>query len=243
MNKKFLLNPLFAHRGYFNNEKGIPENSIPSFKKAIRYGYSIELDVHLTKDEKIVVFHDFNLKRMCGINKKIEDITYSELLKYNLLNTKYKVPLLSEVLTLVNGKVSLLIETKTRSYNGLLEEKLSELLDNYNGLFAIQSFSPFSIYWFKKHRKNYIRGLLSSDFKRWKVNSLKKMIGKTLLTDIILKTDFISFDIKALPNSYVERKRKYKPVIGWTVRKKEEYEKYKNYCDNFICEMMNEYLK
>ena len=57
--------------------------------------------VVITKDNKLVVFHDYNLKRMCNVDKNIEDCTYKELLKYNLLDTKYKIPLLEEVLRLL----------------------------------------------------------------------------------------------------------------------------------------------
>ena len=235
----FLLKPIFAHRGYFNN-KIIPENSIPAFKKAIRYGYNIELDVHLTKDEKIVVFHDFNLKRMCNVNKRIEDCTYDELLKYDLLDTKYKIPLFSEVLGLINGKVSILIETKVEK-TGKLEELLSNMLDNYKGDFAIQSFNPFSILWFKKHRKNYVVGILSSDFKRRKkMNIIKKKILKSLILDKLLKSDFISYDIRALPSKYIKKNKKI--VLGWTVKDKENYDKSRKYCDNEICENMAQYL-
>ena len=172
----FLTKNLIAHRGLHDVNGGIIENSIESFKLAIDKKYIIELDVHLTKDEKVVVFHDFNLKRMCGVNKRIEDCTYDELLKYNLLDTKYKIPLFSEVLNLINGKVSLLIETKVEK-SGRLEQIMSGMLDNYNGKFAIQSFNPFSIYWFKKHRKDYVRGILSGDFKHNKtMNNLRKSI-------------------------------------------------------------------
>ncbi len=235
----FLKKALIAHRGFHDNDKNVPENSILAFKKAINNNYTIELDVHLTKDNKIVVFHDNNLKRVCGVKKVIEECTYKELLNYNLLNTKYKIPLLSEVLKLVDGKVGLLIETKVIKHNGKLEEELSKLLDNYNGSFAIQSFNIFSILWFKKNRKDYIRGLLSSDFKKRKdINSLKKNIAKTLILDILLKTDFISYDINALPNSYVKNKRKRKLILGWTVKSKKDYEKAINYCDNLIVDKM-----
>ena len=238
----FLENNIFAHRGYFDNTD-IPENSVKAFKKAIRYGYNIELDVHLTKDKKIVVFHDHNLKRMCGVNKVIEDCTYDELLKYNLLNTNCKIPLLTEVLSIINKKCVLLIETKVYRFNGELEKELSLILDNYDGLFAIQSFSPFSIYWFKKHRKNYVRGLLSSDFKTWSsVSKIKKLLARTLILDVILKTNFISFDIRALPNKYVSSKRKSKTILGWTVRNEKDYKHAMKYCDNVIAEDMNRYL-
>ena len=238
----FLKDTLIAHRGYHDKEKGIPENSIAAFKRAIRYRYTIELDVHLTKDGKLVVFHDYNLKRMCNVDKNIEDCTYKELLKYNLLDTKYKIPLLEEVLRLVEGKVGLLIETKVKKHDGKLEKILAYLLDNYNGLFAIQSFHPLSILWFKKNRKEYIRGLLASDFKNRKdMSNLRKNIIKTLISDIILKVNFIAYDIKALPNSYVEAKRKSKLVLGWTIRTKGDYDKSIKYCDNLICEHMDKY--
>ncbi len=235
-NLDFLKGNLIAHRGFHNLKEGIPENSLAAFKRAIRNNYVIELDVHLTSDNKIVVFHDYNLKRACGVNKVIESCTYDELLKYNLFNTNHKIPLLSSVLNLVNGKVGLLIETKTINFNGNLERELSKLLDNYNGSFAIQSFNFFSINWFRKHKKKYVVGLLSSDFNKRNISNLRKWIGKTLLMDIILRTDFISYDINALPSSYVQNKRKSKLVLGWTVRNKADFTKGKRYCDNFICE-------
>lgn len=238
-NMNFLKDTLIAHRGYHDKEKGIPENSIAAFKRAIRYNYTIELDVHLTKDKRLVVFHDDNLKRVCGVNKIIEDCTYNELLKYNLFDTKYKIPLFEEVLKLIDGKVGLLIEIKTAKFKGKLESMLSKLLDNYNGSFAIQSFNPLSILWFKKNKKSYIRGLLSSDFRHnKKINDLKKFLLKTLFIDIILKTDFIAYDIRALPNSYVKSKRKSKLILGWNVRTKKDHDKAIKYCDNLICENM-----
>lgn len=242
-NTYFLKNNLIAHRGYHDIKKGIPENSIAAFKRAIRYNYIIELDVHLTKDNKIVVFHDYSLKRMCKIDKLIEDCSYDELLKYNLLDTKYKIPLLDEVLRLIDGKVGLLIETKNSSNNTKLELLLSEKLDNYKGDFAIQSFYPLSILWFKKNKKNYIRGILSSDFKKHKdMSNLKKNILKCLVFDIFLKSDFIAYDIKALPNSYVESKRKNKLILSWNIKNAKDYNKALEYSDNIIGENMKDYI-
>lgn len=230
----FLLNNLIAHRGWYDGQ--IPENSMPAFAKAVANGYLIELDVCLTKDQKVVVFHDENLQRMCNINKLVEECNYAELLKYNLLNSNYKIPLLSEVLTLVNQKVGLLIEIKSLKFNGVLEKETAKLLDKYQGDFAIQSFNILTLKWFKKHRNNYLRGLLASDFKNKKINKLKKQFGKSLIADIILKTDFISYDLRALPNSFVKNKRKTKPILAWTIRNGNDYEKAQKYADNFICE-------
>lgn len=238
-----LTTNLIAHRGLHNKEKNIPENSILAFKRAVRCGYNIELDVHLTKDKKVVVFHDNSLNRMCNTNKLIEDCTYDEILKYNLGNTKYKIPLLKDVLNLINGQVFLFVETKSLKFDGELEYYLSKLLDEYNGPFAVHSFNIFSINWFKKHKNNYIRGLLSSDFSKWNMSNLRKWIGKTLISDIFLKTDFISYDIRSLPNIYVSLKRKKKIVLGWTIRNKKDYEKSLEFCDNLICDNLEEYKK
>ena len=68
-----------AHRGLFDNESEAPENSIPAFQRAVQQGYGIELDVQLTTDNRLVVFHDETLQRMCGFDKKLTDCSYDEL--------------------------------------------------------------------------------------------------------------------------------------------------------------------
>ena len=239
---EFLSRSLIAHRGYYNNKKGIPENSVIAFKKAIDNNYLIELDVRLTKDKKLVVFHDDNLKRVCGVNKRVKDLTYKELLKYNLFDTTQKVPLFSEVIKLVNGRVPILIETKFHNRYGILEKILINELSNYKGLYAIQSFYPLSLLWFKTNTKHIPIGLLSSNFKNNK-NSLKKLIGKTLILDLFFKTDFISYDLKGLPNNYLSLKKDKKKIVIWTIKNKKDYDLAKKYTDALICENMYKYEK
>ena len=239
---EFLSRNLIAHRGYYNNKKGIPENSVLAFKKAIDNNYLIELDVRLTKDKKLVVFHDDNLKRVCGVNKRVKDLTYKELLKYNLFDTTLKVPLFSDVIKLVNGRVPILIETKFHNRYGVLEKILINELSNYKGLYAIQSFYPLSLLWFKTNTKHIPIGLLSSNFKN-NSNSLKKLIGKTLILDLFFKTDFISYDVKGLPNNYLSLKKDKKKIVIWTIKNKKDYDLAKKYTDALICENMYKYEK
>ena len=217
-------NKNFIHRGYFNNID-IPENSIIAFSLALKRNFNIELDVRLTKDNKLVVFHDYSLKRMCGINKLVENCTYEELSNYNLLNTKYKIPLLIDVLKFIDGKVNLLIETKVKNYNGKLETELSKILGNYKGIFGIQSFNYLSLRWFKKNRKGYIIGLLIS-----------KLKTKDKLINIYIRPDFISYNIKYLPNKYISKIKKRKLVFGWTFRDIEEVKDKEKYCNIMIYE-------
>lgn len=230
MNIDFLKSNLIAHRG-MHNEK-YPENSIEAFKRAITNNCIIELDVHLIKDKTIVVFHDDNLKRMTGIDKKIKDYTYDELKKIKLLNTNYTIPTLNEVLKLINGRVPLIVELKYDQKVGLLEKELVKLLDDYNGKFCVKSFNPFIVRWFKKHRKNYIRGLLVDN--KWK--KFKEITSSSMIFIRFCSPNFISCNYKMINNRKIKKYSKKIPILIWTIKDKEKYIEYKDKCYNLICE-------
>lgn len=212
----FLKNNLIAHRGVYNLK--IPENSILSFTKAIDKNYIIELDIHILSDDSIVVFHDYNLNRLLSVNKIIETLSYAQLSKYKL-DKKYLIPTLEQVIHIVNGKVPLLIEVKCVDKNIKFMEKLVELLDNYDGEFAIQSSNTFVIEWLNKNRKNYVIGLI-----------VFNKINLKLINRYLKKINFLTASKRILPL------KSKKMVLGWTIRTKEELEKYRDKCDNLICE-------
>ena len=56
----------YAHRGLHDSSRLIPENSMLAFREAVKQNLAIELDIHLTRDGKVVVFHDESLKRICN---------------------------------------------------------------------------------------------------------------------------------------------------------------------------------
>lgn len=238
-NLDFLTDSLIAHRGYHNITIGIPENSILAFKKAIDSQLIIELDVHILKDGKVVVFHDDNLKRMTGIEKNIKDMTYNEIKNIKLQKTNETIPLFTDVLNLVNGKVPIIVELKYDVKCGVLEKEVIKILSNYSGEYAIKSFNPFSIDYFRKNKSEVIRGQLSTDFKNKKMPILKKLILRLMLFNFITKPDFISYDINALPSNKIKKLRKNKLILGWTIRSIEDLEKAQKYCDNYICENIN----
>ena len=229
-NLNFLTSNLIAHRGLHSDK--YPENSIGAFKMAIRKKYIIELDVHLLKDGTVVVFHDDNLYRMCGKRKNIKDFEYKELRNLKLLNTNYSIPTLSNVLKIIDGRVPVIVELKYDLKAGLLEKKVCELLDNYNGEFAIKSFSPLSIMWFKKNRPNYIRGLLISNKKR----KFKEKLMHSFIPFILCKPDFISCNYLLYNNKRIKKYMRKHPVIAWTVRTNNIYNNYKDKFSNLIVE-------
>lgn len=212
----FLKSNLIAHRGVHNSK--VIENTIPSFTKAIDKNYIIELDIHILKDNSIVVFHDYNLKRLTGVNKIIETMTYAHISKIKIKN-KYQIPTLNQVMHIVSGKVPLLIEIKDLDNNDKFEEQLVKILDNYKGKFAIQSFNPYVIDWFYKNRKNYVIGLIV--YNKTNLKLLKKYIKKI---------DFVSINKKQIPI------KTNKKVIAWTINNGKEYLQYKDSCFNLICE-------
>ena len=94
----FLTEKIISHRGIYDNKK-IYENSLEAIKSAANKGYIIEIDIHLTKDNQLVVFHDYNTKRITGKDMIIENHTYEEINNQKifhipLLQIKLKDPLI-----------------------------------------------------------------------------------------------------------------------------------------------------
>lgn len=203
-------NNKIAHRGMFDNIK-IPENSIASFKKALKYNYSIELDIQLTKDNIPIVFHDNNLKRMTGIDKLIENTNYNELKDLKLLNTKEHIPTLDEVLLLVNNKVLLDIEIKSTKRIKEITNILKDKLSNYNN-YVLKSFDPRIVRSLKRNINTEVGYLIDT----------KHKLLSSILVIKYSKADFLSISKKLLNTKKFQKlKNKYQLLI-WTIKDKNE---------------------
>ena len=232
MKKSFLTINLIAHRGLHYNYL---ENTLGAFKEAIKNNYIIELDIRLTKDKKIIVFHDNNLFRITGINKNINESTYEEL------NKIINIPTLQKVLNLVSGKVPIIIEIKLSKKLFQLEKELSKLLDNYNYRFAIQSFNPLSILWFRINKPKYIRGYLINSI--YSKNIIINRLLNSKILNKILKPNYLGVNLQYLKNNKIKNLRRKYLIIGYTINNQEEYTEYKRYADNFICNIGKEPYK
>ena len=231
--KSWIVERCIAHRGLHNDV--FPENSLGAFQNAIDSGYPVELDVHIISDGTLVVFHDDSLSRMTGKDGYLKNLTKDELVNYHLQNSKYTIPTFEEVLKLINGQVPILIEVKNTNKVGLLEQKLYEMLSAYNGEYAIESFNPYVLEWFKKNAPNVLRGQLAGFFKGEKLSFIKKFALKRMVLNKMAKPDFIAYEASHLPNRFV-RKYKTLPLLAWTVRSQKEYLKVVQHCDNVIFE-------
>ena len=155
------LGRYYAHRGLHNTDGSAPENSLPAFRLAAEHGYGIELDVHITKDDRIIVFHDDDLLRMCGVDAKTEDFTFAELQQLTLAGTEHRIPLFSEVLEVYAGAGPMVLELKTGPRKYELCEKTYAELKGYVGDVCIESFDPRIVRWWKKNAPEYLRGQLA----------------------------------------------------------------------------------
>lgn len=230
----------YAHRGLYDNEHGIPENSMAAFRRAVDKGYGIELDVHLTADNQLVVFHDDTLTRMCGMNKKISSFLYSDLMQLRLLGTEEGIPLFKDVLELIDGKVPLIIELKVDGSNqNLLCPLVWQLLFRYKGDYCIESFHPFVLQWFKRHEPQVVRGQLSCNF--FKENphcDIVLFLMSNLMTNFFTHPDFIAYKYLDLDNPAVIYNRKLFHImtVVWTIPGKPTYDRFKNKVDVMIFE-------
>lgn len=215
----------YAHRGL--HDKELAENSLAAFSAAVERGFGIELDVRLTKDERLVVFHDDTLTRMCGVDARVDEKTYDELLEYDLLDSGAKIPTFREVMELVGGKVPLLIEIKEDAGNKRVSEKLAEELAGYNGPYIIESFNPLSLGVIKKLMPGVARGFLSQRFLKSENKAYHKplyFILQNLLLNRIASPAFIAYDIHGRRSFSLRIARKLlgAVTVAWTVRSAEE---------------------
>jgi len=226
----------YAHRGLFDNESEAPENSLPAFKKAVDAGYGIEWDIQLSKDNKVVVFHDATLKRMCGVDGNVWDYTLEELKKFTLLESGAQIPTLEEALEVVGGKVPLIIEYKLDRVQTRVCELANEILKGYDGEYCIECFHPLALMWYRKNRPDIVRGQLSQEHFRYKEHrGLAKCAAAYLLTNVAARPDFVAYNHKHYKN--ISRR-----LFGWlgglsvayTIKSRERYEEMKNEFDLFI---------
>lgn len=215
----------YAHRGLYGGE--IPENSLPAFRRAAEAGIAIELDVQLSANGEVFVFHDYTLSRMCGQDVKLSDIPSDVLRKTTLAGTEYCIPTFREVLQTVAGRVPLLIELKGESGDTALCPRVAELLADYEGEWCVESFNPLLLRWFRKHCKDTVRGLLVTDLIKEKKEG-SKLVNFALSAqwlNFLCRPAFLAFDHR-YPHSIARKFNRARglPLFVYTVKTPTEYE-------------------
>lgn len=208
---------IIAHRGIYDNVS-VVENTLEAFKKSIELNIPFELDVQLTTDNEIVVFHDEKLSRLHGDDTVIQKSPYKQLRRYHLLNTTSHIPLLREVLKLNNDRVLIDIEIKrTKRIKETVNILMKELKRHKK--YIIKSFDIRIVRYVKKHYPHVACGLLvKSKYK----NPLYEIIAKSSYALKYTMCDFVSISKSLLNDEKYCEMVKDMPKLIWTINKKEE---------------------
>jgi len=211
---KLRKNMVFAHRGLHNKE--VKENTLASFRRAIENGYGIELDVRMTRDKVLIAFHDSTFN---GV--KIEDTYLSDL--------DTDTPTIKETLELIekmNGVV--LLEVKKSRHIKELRESLMKQIKYVNINFAIISFNPRTVRWFKKN--GCIVGQSIED-----CNMPRRLKQVSINASIkISDPDFLVVEKTLLQNSEIKKLREKLKIISWTIQSESEKKEALSLSDNII---------
>ena len=214
----------YAHRGLHNET--IPENSLSAFKRACEQGCGIELDVQLSRDGVVMVFHDYALARMTGAEGKLRERDASELQKLKLSGSDQTIPTFAEVLELVGGRVPLLVELKGENLDTSLCEKVADHLRTYPGPYCIESFNPLLLRRMKQFLPETYYGLLYTNTCRdKKSHSLLNLLVTAMMLNFLARPHFIAYnqlDRDSLPVKLTTRLYRA-PRFVWTVRSDETF--------------------
>ena len=222
LRESWLKGTPIAHRGLHAASAGRPENSLGAFEQACALDFPAELDVRLTRDGEVVVFHDRALRRLTGAAGRVEQRTAADLRGLRLLGTDECVPLLGEVLDLVAGRVPLLIELKATVPGAALEQAVLGVLDGYAGDVAIQSFKLRTVRELDRRDAPHAIGHL------WRRRTVAA--PRTRL-------EFVGCHVDGAPRRAVRRRRDSGAVVlAWTVRSAEQARQALRFVDNYIFE-------
>ena len=217
----------YAHRGLHDRDKGVPENSEKAFRLAVLGGFGMEFDLQLTKDGQVVVHHDHSIKRTCGVDRNISEMTLEELQGYRLFGTEEKVPLFTDVLRAVEGRTPLIIELKSYTRQEELCRKTVQLLKDYPGLYCVESFDPRIVRWFRKHHPEIVRGQLMERLEGGKdgMSRWEAFFGRNMMTNFLTRPHFEAYDFTRRHNPSLRTARRLFGMqeVSWTLRTLEDY--------------------
>ncbi len=217
-----------AHRGLHDRAKGRIENTISAVSAAVERRYAIEVDLQITADDQVIVFHDDTLDRLTEATGRTDRLTLSAVRSARLRETSDRIPTLDELLEEVAGRVPLVIELKNRwTGDRRLEREVATTLADYSGPAAVMSFDPASMRAMRYLLPHLPRGLIADRFETgdWaEIPAYKRFALRHLLAASYVLPQFIAYGVHALPaNAPLLLRHAFGlPLLTWTVRTPED---------------------
>lgn len=232
-----------AHRALHDAARGIIENTGSAVAAALNHGFAIEVDIQLTADGEVVVFHDDDLDRLTEGSGPVDALSLAALRATPMRGTVDRVMTLQELLAQVQGRVPLVIELKSRfDGNTALAIRATEILATYDGPAALMSFDPDLVAAVKVLAPERPRGFTMErryDDPEWDpIGAATKFAWANLLHYPRMRPDFLAHYVKDLPSPAVSFARRATglPVLTWTVRTAEDRAIAARHADQIIFE-------
>ena len=226
-----------AHRGLHTKNQQVPENSLPAFIAAREKGYGVELDVQLSKDGQVVVFHDDGLKRACGVDEPVKNLELRELSSLSLFGTGERIPLFTDVLKALED-TPVIVEIKSAgASNAVLCQKTLDILRAQGKVWCVESFDPFALAWFRKNAPDALRGQLSCPPRKFEgLSAYKAFLLGNLLLNFLSRPHFLAYSKDPRPFA-ASLCRAMKPInVVWTVRPEDDISRCEKENDTVIFE-------
>lgn len=222
-----------AHRGLHDGNRTVFENSMTAFQRAIDGGFSIECDLHLSRDRTPMVFHDATLERLTGDPREVADLSAAELGALRLGETADGIPTFAELLALVGGRVPIVAELKGAdpAADHDVIDQLRPLVDGYAGPLALMSFDEW-----------LVRDAIAAFGARIPIGlTAEGETEEALQRHSVLFASgcaFTSYNVHHLPNAFTTHVRDERalPVVSWTVRTPDELSRSERHADQMTFE-------
>ena len=215
----------YAHRGLHGDFA--VENTMQAFYAAEREGYGIELDVRLSGDNQVVVFHDDTVDRMTTEKGRVDSFTLKELQAMPLMGTEHRMPLFTDVMAVLDGVSPTIVELKsTPNYPELCEKTLA-ILRTLKGPYCVESFDPRIVRWFYKNAPDLTRGQLTEAYSYWRKAGLpvwRCVLMHTLFINFLTHPQFIAFGRGKRPLCMLLGRKLGAKTVFWTERPDSDHE-------------------
>lgn len=232
-----------AHRGLHDASAGVIENTPSAFNAAVAANYAIETDVQITADGEAMVHHDFALGRLTLGSRRLAAMTAAGLKDVPFIATAERMITLSELCELVGGRVALLVEIKSR-FDGdrRLTQRVADVLANYAGPIAVQSFDPEVLVALREIAPDLTRGIVAERHyvdSEWRtLTGSQKRSFAFLFHGLRTRPHFVAYHVNDLPSPgpFVAKHLFGRPLLAWTVRSAEDRSRAQRVADQMIFE-------
>lgn len=232
-----------AHRGLHEAAEGVIENTASAVNAAIAENYAIEVDLQITADGEAMVHHDYELGRLTEGSGILARMPAADIKRVPFKSTADRMMTLGELCDLVGGRVTLILELKSR-FDGdtRLVSRTADVLLRYAGPIAAMSFDPAMVAALRQKAPGLPRGIVAErryDHPEWRMldaHQRRSMAG--FLHVLQTRPHFIAYSLRDLPACapLVARYMFGIPLLTWTVRNAEDARKARRWARQMIFE-------